>query len=216
MSDLAGWQVATVLGPRLSTMRVQARGEMFRIVQLEGQLIVGTKQNGAAAVAGRRRGASHSSRSHSGATSRERAAGSAIACTSPLRVAWVRARSAITPCCSFMAARSGSTTSMTQRWYRSFSSMRRRFSILAGSCPCPMSSAATSTSASWRRRTPTGLPFRISSSLDTLDGLEPGWAARTSIQRGHGTPLSTEGGPRLLAPACKKQFVADPSDYLSA
>jgi YHS domain-containing protein len=46
VSHLAAWQVATVLGPRVSTMRGQARGEMFRIVQLEGQLFVGTKQNG--------------------------------------------------------------------------------------------------------------------------------------------------------------------------
>jgi YHS domain-containing protein len=44
VSDLAGWQVTTVPVPRLSTVRVQARGEMFRIVQ--GQLFVCTKQNG--------------------------------------------------------------------------------------------------------------------------------------------------------------------------
>src|SRR5437016_856904 len=45
VSDLVGWRVATVPGPPLSTMRVQARGEMFRIVQWqvleqEGERIV--------------------------------------------------------------------------------------------------------------------------------------------------------------------------------
>jgi len=44
--DPTGGQPLAKAGPRLSTVRVTARGEEFRIVQLQGQLFVCTQQNG--------------------------------------------------------------------------------------------------------------------------------------------------------------------------
>jgi YHS domain-containing protein len=44
--DLLGWRPPAGARSRLSTVRVRARGEDFRVVQLQGQLFVCTRQNG--------------------------------------------------------------------------------------------------------------------------------------------------------------------------
>ena len=88
--------------------------------------------------------------------------------------------------------------------------------MLAGSFPCPMSSAATSTSASWRRPDTDWAPLPDHQQSDTLDGLEPVCLMDVDPATARHTVEYAGRTVVFCAPACKKQFVADPSAYLSA
>ena len=142
-------------------MRVQARGGMFRIVQLQGQLDVCTKQNGS--------------------------------------------------CCCGWSEKGRLPFEPQQLWGDDWERrrIRNRLHLTFAGClgPC-----AVGNNALLRGRS----ILADHQQSDTLDGLDPVCLMDVDPATARHTVEYAGRTVVFCAPACKKQFVADPSAYLSA
>ena len=185
---------------------------MFRIVQLQGQLFICTKQNGSCCCGwSEKRRLPFEPQPLWGDEWERRGIRNRLhltftGCLGPCAVG----NNALL---QLMAARSGSDLNDPALVPLVFEYRRhaRRLPILPSPTGCGATSTSTYRSAGHRRA-----PLSDDNQSDTLDGFDPVCLMDVD-QRRHRTPVNTRVGRLCFAPRpCKKQFVADPSAYLSA